>query len=39
MLIVEEEKFFNMGTQNSDLLLQLLTEIGFAYVFPIGGLV
>ena len=39
ILIGEEEKCFNMGTQSSDLLLQQLTEIGFAYVFPIGGLV
>lgn len=30
---------FQHGYQDSDLLLQQLTEIGFGYIFPIGGLV
>lgn len=39
MLIGEEEKCFNMGAQNSAHLFLQLTEIGFTYIFPIGGLV
>lgn len=36
-ILIGKEERFNMGTQNSDILLQQLTEIGFTHFFLIGG--